>query len=82
MAVTISEIIKGSIAQKKKIKEGDTLLTINGNEINDVLDYRFYINDTKLILSLKTADGKSRLAVIRKDEFEDIGLEFETYLMD
>ena len=82
MAVTISEIIKGSIAEKKRIKEGDILLTINGNEINDVLDYRFYINDTKLVLSLKTADGKSRLAVIHKDEFEDIGLEFETYLMD
>lgn len=82
MAVKISEIIKGSIAEKKKIGAGDTLISINGNEINDVLDYRFYINDTKLLLSLKTADGKSRLAVIHKNEFEDIGLEFETYLMD
>ncbi len=82
MAVKISEIIKGSIAEKKKIGAGDTLISINGNEINDVLDYRFYINDTKLLLSLKTADGKSRLAVIHKDEFDDIGLEFETYLMD
>ena len=82
MAVKISEIIKGSIAEKKKIGAGDTLISINGNEINDVLDYRFYINDTKLLLSLKTADGKSRLAVIHKNEFEDIGFEFETYLMD
>ena len=46
MAVKISEIIKGSIAEKKKIGAGDTLISINGNEINDVLDYRFYINDT------------------------------------
>lgn len=82
MAVKIGGISKGSIAQKKKIGAGDILISINGNEINDVLDYRFYINDTKLILSLKTAEGKSRLAVIHKDEFEDIGLEFETYLMD
>lgn len=82
MAVVISEIIKGSIAEKKKIGAGDTLISINGNEINDVLDYRFYINDTKLLLSLKTVEGKSRLAVIHKNEFEDIGLEFETYLMD
>ncbi len=82
MAVKISEIVKGSIAEKKKIGAGDTLISINGNEINDVLDYRFYINDTKLLLSLKTADEKSRLAVVHKDEFEDIGLEFETYLMD
>ncbi len=82
MAVKISGIEKGSIAEKKKIGAGDMLISINGNEINDVLDYRFYINDTKLLLLLKTADGKSRLAVIHKDESEDIGLEFETYLMD
>ncbi len=82
MAVKISGIQSGSIAEKKKINKGDRLLSINGNEINDVLDYRFYINETKLILSLETADGKSKLAMIKKNEFEDIGLEFETYLMD
>jgi putative radical SAM enzyme (TIGR03279 family) len=82
MAVTVSGVDAKSIAAKKKISKGDVLISINGNEINDVLDYRFYINDTKLLLSLKTAEGKSKLVMIRKDEFEDIGLEFETYLMD
>ncbi|MEE1137683.1 MAG: DUF512 domain-containing protein [Acutalibacteraceae bacterium] len=82
MAVKISEIAWGSIAEKKKICAGDTLLSINGNEINDVLDYRFYLNEKKLVLSLRTAQGKSKLVLIKKDEFEDIGLEFETYLMD
>lgn len=82
MAVLIGGVQTGSIAQKKKISKGDRLISINGNEINDVLDYRFYINETKLILSLETADGKSKLVMIKKDEFEDIGLEFETYLMD
>lgn len=82
MAVKISEIARGSIAEKKKICAGDTLLSINGNEINDVLDYRFYLNEKKLVLSLRTAQGKSKLVLIKKDEFEDIGLEFETYLMD
>ncbi len=82
MAVTVSGVDAKSIAAKKRINAGDVLLSINGNEINDVLDYRFYINDTKLLLSLKTAGGKSKLVMIRKDEFEDIGLEFETYLMD
>ena len=82
MAVKISEIVKGSIAGKKKICAGDMLLSINGNEINDVLDYHFYLNEKKLVLSLKTSEGKSKLVMIKKDEFEDIGLEFETYLMD
>lgn len=82
MAVTISSVEVGSIAAKKKISAGDRLLSINGNAVNDVLDYRFYINETKLLLSLETAQGKSKLVLIKKDEFEDIGLEFETYLMD
>ncbi|MBQ2847739.1 MAG: DUF512 domain-containing protein [Clostridia bacterium] len=82
MAVLISQIQSGSLAEKKKISAGDRLVSINGNEINDVLDYRFYINETKLILLLETADRKSKLVMIKKDEFEDIGLEFETYLMD
>ena len=82
MAVIISSVEVGSVAAKKGISAGDSLISINGNAINDVLDYRFYINDTKLILSLKTARGKSKIVLIRKDEFDDIGLEFETYLMD
>lgn len=82
MAVTISSVEVGSIAARKRISAGDKLLSINGNAVNDVLDYRFYINDTKLQLSLETAQGKSKLVLIKKDEFEDIGLEFETYLMD
>ena len=82
MAVKVSGVDAKSIAAKKKINKDDVLISINGNEINDVLDYRFYINDSKLVLSLRTAEGKSKLVMIHKDEFEDIGLEFETYLMD
>ena len=82
MAVKISGIEENSIAIKKKISAGDELIKINGNEINDVLDYRFYINEKKLVLSLKTAQGKFRAVTVHKDEFDDLGLEFETYLMD
>ncbi len=82
MAVTIKSVQCGSIAEKKKISAGDCLISVNGNAVNDVLDYRFYLNDNKLRLVLKGADGKCRVATVIKDEFEDIGLEFETYLMD
>ncbi len=82
MAVKITGIEKGSLASFKKINAGDMLIKINGNEIRDVLDYQFYIKDTKLVLLLKEESGKSKIIVIRKEEYEDIGLEFETYLMD
>ena len=82
MAVTIKSVQSGSIAEKKRISAGDCLVSVNGNAVNDVLDYRFYLNDKKLRLVLKCSDGKSRVVTVIKDEFDDIGLEFETYLMD
>ncbi len=82
MAVIIKSVQAGSLAYKKNISAGDHLISVNGNEVNDVLDYRFYLNDKKLRLVLKGADGKMKIATVIKDEFEDIGLEFETYLMD
>ncbi len=82
MAVKITGIESESLAASKKIYAGDMLIKINGNEICDVLDYQFYIKDTKLVLVLEEESGKSKIIVIRKDEYEDIGLEFETYLMD
>ena len=82
MAVIIESVQAGSLARKKNISAGDSLISVNGNEVNDVLDYRFYLNDKKLRLVLKGVDGKMKIATVIKDEFEDIGLEFETYLMD
>lgn len=79
--VKITGVLPRSIAEKKKIKSGDTLVSINGNEINDVLDYRFYLTDTKITLSLIGKKGEYRVK-IKKDEYDDLGLEFETPLMD
>lgn len=81
MAVKIYNVTKGSHAEKAGIRSGETLLKINSNEIVDVLDYRFYqVNRT---LSLEVSDGeKARTVEITKGEYDEIGLEFETYLMD
>lgn len=82
MAVKIKDIQKNSLAYKKGIKSGDTLHSINSHEICDVLDYQFYIKSEKLNVAIKTEEGKFRIFRIEKDENEDLGLEFETYLMD
>lgn len=79
--VKISGIETKSLAEKCGIQKDDVLISINGNDINDVLDYRFYLTDTKLSLLL-TRDGKEYSATLKKREYDDIGLEFETYLMD
>lgn len=82
MSVIIKSVIKGSPAYKAKISDGDTLVSIDGNEIMDVLDYRFYQNNEKLTLEFIDKKGKIKLKKIKKKEYDELGLEFETYLMD
>ncbi len=79
--VKISGIEKKSLAEKAGILPGDVLVSISDNEICDVLDYRFYITEKKLSLKV-LRDGKELVFDIRKPQYDDIGLEFETYLMD
>lgn len=82
MAVKIFDVTTGSHADKAGIKKGETLLSINSNEIVDVLDYRFYQVNRKLTLEVEDENKNVRTIEMTKGEYEEIGLEFETYLMD
>lgn len=82
MSVIIKSVNKGSPADLAGIKSGDSLVSIDGNEIMDVLDYRFYQDSERLTLEYIDSSGIIKTARIKKDEYDEIGLEFETYLMD
>lgn len=82
MAVKIFDVTTGSHADKAGIKKGETLLSINSNEIVDVLDYRFYQVNRKLTLEVEDENKNVRTIEMTKGEYEEIGLEFETYLID
>ncbi len=83
MPVKIYGVGQDSVCRKKGIREGDTLVSINGNEINDVLDYRFYADEIKLKLEYINAAGKTKHANVKNvGSCDDLGLRFETYLMD
>ncbi|MDE7136940.1 MAG: PDZ domain-containing protein, partial [Ruminococcus sp.] len=79
--VKIKSIIHGSPAQRAGIMPKDFLLSVNGQEIKDVLDYMFYAAETSVDLEIIRNDIKSSVH-IDKDEYDDIGLEFDTFLMD
>ena len=82
MSVVISSVTPGSPADKAGLHGGDTLISINDNEIVDVLDYRFYQDVTRPVLKYIDESGKIKKAKIKKREYDELGLEFETYLMD
>ena len=78
----IRAVEPGSPAAKAGVQVGETLTHVNGKPIVDVLDYKFYSYDTDLELTLRGADNTFRTVKVRKYEGQDLGLEFETYLMD
>ena len=79
--VRITGVLKHSRAARAGILAGDVLHSIDDNEINDVLDYRFYLTERSITLTL-SRDGETYSVKIKKGEYDDIGLEFETPLMD
>lgn len=79
--VKITGVEPHSRAEKAKITVGDILVSINGHDITDVLDYRFYLAECEVLLSLER-NGERFAVKIKKSEYDDIGLDFETPLMD
>ena len=79
--VKILAVLPRSIAEKAGVRGGDMLVSINQNEIRDVLDYRFYLTDTNVSVTLLRGEA-SYTVHINKGEYDDIGLSFETPLMD
>ncbi len=79
--VKITGVYSGSRADKHGIMAGDILTHIDENEIHDVLDYRFYLAEREITLRLLRGDDEYTVK-IKKGEYDDIGLDFETPLMD
>ena len=78
----IRNVEEGSIAWELGIEAGDKLLSINGNEIEDVFDYHFLVNDEELVVLIEKENGEEWELEIEKDYEEDLGIEFEQGLMD
>lgn len=81
MAVEIKSVVKGAPVSGLNVRTGDILISVNGHKISDVLDYMYYSAEIKTELLIER--GESRHTVlVTKSEYDDLGLEFETFLMD
>ncbi len=79
--VKIFDITEGSKAQEEGILPGDYLVAVNGHQIEDVLDYSFYMAARRVHLRLYRNDEMYDV-YLTKGQYDDIGLNFETFLMD
>ena len=78
----ISKVLPGGIAEEMGVEPGMALVSINGEPVRDVLDYRFRISEPHIDVVIRDADGEEHLLEIDQDEDEEFGVEFENPFMD
>lgn len=80
--ILVHLVIPGGIAEEAGIVEGDKILSINNEGISDIFDYRFLITNEELSIIIEKTDGELWEVEIEKEEYEDIGIEFENLMID
>ncbi|MBQ7766780.1 MAG: DUF512 domain-containing protein [Lachnospiraceae bacterium] len=78
----IKDVLPGSIAEECGMEPGDAILKINGEEIQDILDYRYMVQEEELLITVLSKQGEEVEVEIEKDFDEDLGIEFENAFMD
>ena len=76
----IKSVDPGSIAEELELEPGDRLLTINGNEVEDIFDYEYYVDSESMVMLVEKADGEQWELEI-ENEYQDLGITFENGLM-
>lgn len=82
MPAIVSGVLKDSIAQELEISAGDKVLSIDGVELRDLIDYRFYTKTEELTLEIEKKSGEIEEIELEKDFDEDLGIIFESAVFD
>lgn len=73
--VRVSKVRAGSIAEELEIVPGTELLSVNGRELRDFLDWEFLAADEELVLEARLPSGEEIVYEIERPEGEALGVE-------
>ena len=73
----ISRVLPDSIAEELGLEPGDRLVSVNGQPVEDVFDYRYLMNEELVVLLIEKPDGEEWELEVEKEYEEDLGIEFE-----
>ena len=76
----IMAVTPGSIAEELELEPGDVLLTIDGEELEDIFDYDYMTDAESFVMVVRKANGEEWELEIESGG-EDLGLTFENGLM-
>ena len=78
----VENVKEGSIGEEAGIEKGDSLISVNGSKITDILDYIYLTNDEYLLLEVDKPNGELWEIEIDKDYDDDLGLVFLSPTID
>ena len=78
----VKSVAEGSIAMEMEIEPGDAILAIDNTPIEDIFDYQFLVQDDYIEVLVEKKDGEQWLLEVDKEFDEDLGITFESGLMD
>ena len=82
MMVKINKIIANSTADKAGLNADDTIIRINGQEINDYIDYLYQISEPIIDLEIETENGLRKNIELERQLGEELGIEFKEIVFD
>lgn len=82
MPAIVNKVLKNSIAEELEIEEGDEIVSIDENPMQDMIDYNFYCKTDFLTLEVKKKNGEVEVIEIEKAFDEDLGIVFESAVFD
>jgi putative radical SAM enzyme (TIGR03279 family) len=77
----VAAVAEGSIAERKGVRPGDQMVSINGHVLRDVIDYRFYGAEEELEIIVER-DGQRWVFHVERSYDEDLGIEFTAPTFD
>lgn len=82
MPALVSDVLEGSIAEELEISKGDILLSIDGEKMQDMIDYKFLCKNELITLEIQKTNGEIEEIELEKDFDEDLGIVFESAVFD
>ena len=82
MPALVSDVVSGSIAEELEITKGDVILSIDGEKMQDMIDYKFLCKNELITVEVQKINGGIEEIELEKDFDEDLGIVFESAVFD
>ena len=82
MPAIVSSVLADSIAEDLEIQEGDVLLSIDGEKLQDMIDYNYLCKNELITVEIQKKNGEIEEIELEKDYDEDLGIVFESAVFD